>query len=78
MRYYFFFLCYFFVSFSQEFDPARNASEPHLAFADGDVPTDKASTVRYEILLSLYRGQQVSKLYNYLLNASIVSACHST
>ncbi|KAF7376162.1 Mechanosensitive ion channel protein [Mycena sanguinolenta] len=43
----------------EEFDPARNASEPHLAFADGDVPTDKASTV--------------SKLYNYLLNASIVS-----
>ncbi|KAJ6499283.1 Mechanosensitive ion channel-domain-containing protein [Mycena sanguinolenta] len=40
----------------EEFDPARNASEPHLAFADGDVPTDK-----------------VSKLYNYLLNASIVS-----
>ncbi|KAJ6586941.1 Mechanosensitive ion channel-domain-containing protein [Mycena vulgaris] len=40
----------------QEFDPARNASEAHLAFADGDIPANKAS-----------------KLYNYLLNVSIVS-----
>ncbi|KAJ7462327.1 Mechanosensitive ion channel-domain-containing protein [Mycena galericulata] len=40
----------------QEFDPARNASESHLAFADGDLPRN-----------------QVSKLYNYLLNVSIVS-----
>jgi hypothetical protein len=27
----------------QEFDPARNASESHLAFADGDVPKNQAS-----------------------------------
>ncbi|KAJ7170538.1 Mechanosensitive ion channel-domain-containing protein [Mycena crocata] len=40
----------------QEFDPARNASESHLAFADGDLPQNKAS-----------------KLYNYLLNVSIIS-----
>ncbi|KAJ7901846.1 Mechanosensitive ion channel-domain-containing protein [Mycena olivaceomarginata] len=40
----------------EEFDPARNATEPHLAFAEGDLPDNKAS-----------------KLYNYLLNVSIVS-----
>ncbi|KAJ6625628.1 Mechanosensitive ion channel-domain-containing protein [Mycena sp. CBHHK59/15] len=40
----------------QEFDPAKNASESHLAFADGDIPKNNAS-----------------KLYNYLLNVSIVS-----
>ncbi|KAJ7188245.1 Mechanosensitive ion channel-domain-containing protein [Mycena filopes] len=40
----------------QEFDPSRNASEAHLAYAEGDVPNTGAS-----------------KLYNYLLNVSIVS-----
>ncbi|KAJ7218050.1 Mechanosensitive ion channel-domain-containing protein [Mycena pura] len=40
----------------QEFDAARDASEPHLAFAEGDIPDNHAS-----------------KLYNYLLNVSIVS-----
>ncbi|KAJ7924831.1 hypothetical protein B0H13DRAFT_1976209 [Mycena leptocephala] len=40
----------------QEFDPARDATEAHLAFADGDIPNNQAS-----------------KLYNYLLNVSIVS-----
>ncbi|KAJ6593918.1 Mechanosensitive ion channel-domain-containing protein [Mycena capillaripes] len=40
----------------QEFDPSKNASEAHLAFAEGDLPNNKAS-----------------KLYNYLLNVSIVS-----
>ncbi|OSD01247.1 hypothetical protein PYCCODRAFT_1412753 [Trametes coccinea BRFM310] len=39
----------------EQFD-SRNASQPHLAFADGDMPQGK-----------------LSKLYNYLLNVSIVT-----
>ncbi|KAI0356297.1 hypothetical protein OH77DRAFT_1401686 [Trametes cingulata] len=39
----------------EQFD-SRNASQSHLAFADGDVPKNK-----------------LSKLYNYLLNVSIVT-----
>ncbi|KDQ53484.1 hypothetical protein JAAARDRAFT_209850 [Jaapia argillacea MUCL 33604] len=39
----------------EEFD-SRNASQAHLAFAEGDIPKDK-----------------FSKLYNYLLNVSIVT-----
>ncbi|KAF8210292.1 hypothetical protein K438DRAFT_1903862 [Mycena galopus ATCC 62051] len=30
----------------EELDPARNASEPHLAFAEGDIASNKASTLR--------------------------------
>ncbi|KAJ7783196.1 Mechanosensitive ion channel-domain-containing protein [Mycena metata] len=49
----------------QEFDPARNASEAHLAYAEGDIPNNGASIPLPDSF--------VSKLYNYLLNVSIVS-----
>ncbi|KAF7361876.1 Mechanosensitive ion channel protein [Mycena venus] len=29
----------------EEFDPAKDASEPHLAFAEGDIPNNKASSL---------------------------------
>ncbi|KAI0063682.1 hypothetical protein BV25DRAFT_1801709 [Artomyces pyxidatus] len=44
-----------FESAYDQFD-SRNASEQHLAFAEGDIPNTK-----------------ISRLYNYLLNASIVT-----
>ncbi|KAK7057174.1 serine/threonine protein kinase [Favolaschia claudopus] len=40
----------------EQFDPSRDASQPHLVFAEGDIPNNKAT-----------------KLYNYLLNVSIVT-----
>jgi hypothetical protein len=33
----------------EEFDPARNATEPHLAFAEGDLPDNKVSSPRYSL-----------------------------
>ncbi|KAJ7497312.1 Mechanosensitive ion channel-domain-containing protein [Mycena latifolia] len=56
----------------QEFDPARNATEAHLAFADGDIPKNPASFVPL-LFLSQVDVPKASKLYNYLLNVSIVS-----
>jgi hypothetical protein len=57
----------------EEYDP-RNATEAHPAFAEGDVPKDKVS---YNIVLrSATRPKecwQLTKLYNFLLNFSIVT-----
>ncbi|KAJ7045534.1 Mechanosensitive ion channel-domain-containing protein [Mycena alexandri] len=34
----------------QEFDPARNASEAHLAYAEGDIPNNEASKLYHYLL----------------------------
>ena len=69
----------------EDFD-SRNASEAHLAFAEGDMSTNKVRacllppTQRFPLLLPCHRGEsltrycsQFTKFYNYLLNVSIVT-----
>lgn len=55
----------------QEFDPARDATEAHLAFADGDIPNNQACSFAAPLLVVTI-SLKASKLYNYLLNVSIV------
>lgn len=58
----------------QEFD-TRNASEAHLVFADGDMPKNKVrrSVLTRMCLRCLTRRVQFTKLYQYLLNFSIIT-----
>lgn len=49
----------------QEFDPARNASESHLAFADGDLPKNEVCCPRATftpLLTSLWQGLEIVQL----------------
>jgi hypothetical protein len=62
------------VGHSYEAYDARHAHEEHLAFADGDLPKDKVSRMVTRGAFFFFSGYaQVSRLYNYLLNVSIVS-----
>ncbi len=57
----------------EEFD-SRNASQSHLVYAEGDMPNNKVRSSIYAYhFYSNGRRAKVSKLYNYLLNVSIVS-----
>ncbi len=66
----------------EQFD-SRNASQAHLTFADGDVPKNKVSGLPWFAAQGSWwlegghnanaRNTQLSKLYNYLLNVSIVT-----
>lgn len=57
----------------EEFD-TRNASENHLVFADGDVPTNKVRVCLCLVAsVALMYSVQLSKFYYYLLNVSIVT-----
>lgn len=55
-----------------EFD-SRNASEKHLAFADGDTPKNGVCALVCSDGCSHTAHTQVSKFYHYLLNVSIVT-----
>jgi hypothetical protein len=57
----------------EEFD-SRNANNAHLAYADGDVPNNKVRVIVMQAVSLLTKTYlKFSKLYNYLLNVSIVT-----
>lgn len=57
----------------EQFD-SRNASNAHLVYAEGDVPKNKVRSIMTQLVSSLIKTYiKFSRLYNYLLNVSIVT-----